>query len=123
MMQGNIALIVDDSLSMRQILRMTLSQIGFEVIEAENGEEGFRQAQRRHADIVLTDINMPVMDGFAFIEKLRSLPDYRHTPVLTLTTTGSDQHRQRGREVGATGWVTKPFNPEKLLGIVKKLLT
>lgn len=101
---------------------------GYELKEAEDGKhalgviELFRNNTGNTFDLLLVDVNMPVMNGFELVEQVREMPDYRFTPILFLTTEGSDQAKQRGRDLHATGWVNKPFSPEKLLSIVERVL-
>jgi len=115
------ALIVDDSESIRMVLRITLSDAGIEVFEATNGEEALNQAQNNIFDFVITDINMPKMDGMDLIRALRKLPHYRFTPILSLTNLNSDKIKQELKSVGATGWLQKPFGPENLIKTIEKL--
>ena len=115
-------LTVDDSPSIRQMLAYVLSSNGYNVIEAGDGEEGLMLAKENQADLVLTDQNMPKMDGIALIKALRGLPAYKQIPIMMLTTESSPALKQLGREAGATGWMVKPFDPEKLLEMLKKIL-
>ena len=115
-------LTVDDSRTLREMLAMTLRAAGFKVSSAEDGAAALALAQTEHFALVITDINMPVLDGFGLIRALRELPDYRHTPILTLTTEDSPAHRQAGRAAGATGWMVKPFDPDRLLAALGRLL-
>jgi two-component system chemotaxis response regulator CheY len=115
-------LAVDDSNSLRQMVTFTLREAGFSVLEASNGAEAFDIAKRERADLVLSDVNMPVMDGLQLVRELRALPEYRCTPVLMLTTESSDEKKQAGKAAGATGWLVKPFDPEKLLATVRRVL-
>ena len=115
-------LTVDDSRTLREMLAMTLRAAGFKVSSAEDGAAALALAQTEHFALVITDINMPVLDGFGLIRALRELPDYRHTPILTLTTEDSPAHRQAGRAAGATGWMVKPFDPDRLLATLGRLL-
>jgi len=115
-------LAVDDSKSLRQMVSFTLRGAGYDVIEAEDGQEALALAQGDDAfNLVLTDQNMPRMDGLTLIRSLRALPAYRTAPILVLTTESSDEMKQQGRAAGATGWIVKPFNPERLVEIVKKV--
>lgn len=116
-------LAVDDSASLRQMVAFTLQHDGHEVVEAADGEEGLSAARREKFDLVITDVNMPRMDGIALIRELRALPGYRTTPLLMLTTETGDEKKQQGRAAGATGWLLKPFNPERLLNVVQRVLT
>ncbi len=115
-------LTVDDSRTLREMLAMTLRAAGFKVSSAEDGAAALALAQTEHFALVITDINMPVLDGFGLIRALRELPDYRHTPILNLTTEDSPAHRQAGRAAGATGWMVKPFDPDRLLATLRRLL-
>lgn len=113
---------VDDSPSMRQLVAFTLRAAGYEVVEAADGVEALKVAQGRRVDLVLTDVNMPNMDGISLVKALRALPAYKFTPILTLTTESSGDKKLEGKAAGATGWIVKPFNPEQLLAVVKKIL-
>lgn len=115
-------LTVDDSPSIRQMLAYVLSSNGYRVIEAGDGEEGLMLAKANQADLVLTDQNMPKMDGITLIKALRALPAYKRVPIMMLTTESSPVLKQQGRDAGATGWMVKPFDPEKLLEMLKKVL-
>jgi len=92
------------------------------VVQAADGAEALAAARTRKFDLVIADINMPNLDGISLVKSLRELPDYRFTPILILTTESQEQKRQEGRNAGATGWIVKPFNPEQLLTVVKKVL-
>ena len=115
-------LAVDDSASLRQMVSFTLKSKGHEVVEAVDGEDGLNAARKQDFDLVITDVNMPKMDGISLIRQLRSLPAYRTTPLLMLTTESGDDKKQQGKSAGATGWLVKPFNPEKLLSVVQRVL-
>lgn len=116
-------LIADDSASMRQMVEFTLREAGHEVVAAEDGLAALNLAKGgTTADLVITDINMPNMDGITLIRELRTLPDFKFTPILTLTTESTAEKKLEGKEAGATGWIVKPFNPEKLLATVNKVL-
>lgn len=113
---------VDDSPSMRQLVSLTLQSAGYEVVEACDGAQALEMAKARRVDLVLTDVNMPKMDGISLVRALRSLPSYKFTPILTLTTESAGDKKLEGKAAGATGWMVKPFNPEQLLGVVRKIL-
>lgn len=113
---------VDDSSSIRQMVAFTLKSAGYEVVEAADGQEGLDKAKQRNFDLVLTDQNMPRMDGLTLIKGLRGLPSYRTTPILMLTTESGDAMKAQGKAAGATGWLVKPFDPQKLLEVVKKVI-
>ncbi|MDP2788418.1 MAG: response regulator [Pseudomonadota bacterium] len=119
---GKLVLTVDDSASIRQMVAFTLRSAGYEVIEAVDGVDGLNKAKSKVADLVLTDQNMPEMDGLTLIRTLRALPDYRSKPILMLTTESSDAMKAAGKAAGATGWLVKPFDPQKLLEVVKKVI-
>jgi two-component system, chemotaxis family, chemotaxis protein CheY len=117
------ALIVDDSPTMRQMVAFTLTNAGFRVIEAEHGKDAVRKVTGRpKLDIVVTDLNMPEMDGIALIKELRKLSSFKFTLILMLTTESAADKKQAGREAGATGWIVKPFNPEVLLKTIAKVM-
>ncbi|GGY22032.1 response regulator [Paludibacterium paludis] len=115
-------LTVDDSNSIRQMVSFTLKSAGYEVAEAPDGNAGLQKAQSDRFDLILTDQNMPGMDGLTLIRHLRKLPSYGATPILMLTTESSDEMKSLGRAAGATGWLVKPFDPQKLLDVVKRLV-
>ncbi len=115
-------LAVDDSKSMRQMVAMTLKSAGFDVTEGEDGVDGLNKAKAGHFDLVLTDINMPNMNGIDFTKALRALPSYKGTPIICLTTESSDEMKAKGKQAGATGWIVKPFSPEKLLATLERVL-
>ena len=115
------ALVVDDSPTMRRMVSEVLRRAGFTIVEGANGEEALRRAENAGVRLVITDFNMPVMGGMALIERLRARPEYRHVPILVLTTESEAGRKQEGRAAGATGWVVKPFDPAKLLELVNRL--
>ena len=115
-------LAVDDSASMRQMVCFTLKTAGFDVTEACNGDEALKVAQQGEYDLVISDVNMPIMDGLTLNRHLRTLPNYKFTPLLMLTTESGTEKKQEGRSAGATGWIVKPFNPDQLLATVRKVL-
>jgi two-component system, chemotaxis family, chemotaxis protein CheY len=115
-------LAVDDSASMRQMVSFTLKSAGYAVVQAEDGEDAYEKAQSGRFDLVLTDQNMPRLDGIGLTRKLRQHPAYAGTPILILTTESSDQMKQAGRAAGATGWMVKPFDPAKLIEVIRKVV-
>ncbi len=115
-------LIVDDSASMRQMVSFTLKGAGYQVEEAADGVEAVRKAKANPFNVVITDVNMPNMDGITLIKELRGLPTYKFTPLLLLTTESSADKKAQGKQAGATGWMVKPFSPDQLLATVKKVL-
>ena len=114
-------LAVDDSKTMREMVSFTLKGAGYEVVEAEDGQAALSLLNGGKVDAVITDLNMPNMNGFELIRALRANPAYKFTPILMLTTEGDDSKKQEGKSAGATGWIVKPFNPEKLVEVVKKV--
>ena len=115
-------LTVDDSTSMRQMVKATLQSAGYDVVEAADGQEALDWARGNSVDLVISDVNMPRMDGITLVSQLRSLPAYRLTPLLLLTTESSQDKKMEGKRAGATGWIVKPFNPAQLLATLQKLL-
>ena len=115
-------LAVDDSASMRQMVSFTLKGAGYDVIEAVDGVDALNKAKGKTVNMVLTDVNMPNMDGITLIKELRKLPNYKFTPMLMLTTESAGDKKAQGKSAGATGWLVKPFNPDQLLGTIKKVI-
>lgn len=115
-------LVVDDSASMRQMVSFALTSAGFSVEEAEDGAVALVRAKGQRFNAVVTDVNMPNMDGISLIRELRQLPDYKFTPMLMLTTESAADKKSEGKAAGATGWLVKPFNPEQLVATVQKVL-
>ena len=115
-------LAVDDSASMRQMVSFTLKGAGFDVTEANDGQQALEIAKTRSFDLVLSDVNMPVMDGITLVKNLRTLGDYKFTPILMLTTESAGDKKGEGKAAGATGWIVKPFNPDQLLKTIKRVL-
>jgi two-component system, chemotaxis family, chemotaxis protein CheY len=117
-----VILAVDDSASMRQMVRFTLEGAGYKVMQAADGVEALTIAKTSNADLVLTDVNMPRMDGLSLVRELRALANYKFVPMLVLTTESGNDTKLRGKEAGATGWIVKPFNPEQLLATIARVL-
>ena len=115
-------LAVDDSPSMRRMVAHVLTSAGYTVLEAGDGVDALELARVERIDAVLTDHNMPRMDGIALVRRLRALPGHARTPIMLLTTESSPEIKQRGREAGATGWMVKPFDPERLIEVFARLL-
>ncbi len=113
---------VDDSASIRQMVKMTLDGAGYTVLEAADGAQGLAQARSKTVDVVITDLNMPVMDGMTFVKELRKLPAYMGVPILLLTTESDAAKKAQAKAAGATGWITKPFQPQQLLDTLKKVI-
>ena len=113
---------VDDTASMRQMISFTLNSVGYEVIQAGDGSEALKLAKDRKVDLVICDLNMPNMDGITLVRELRGKPAYKFVPLLVLTTEATADRKQQGKAAGATGWLVKPFNPERLLATIAKVL-
>lgn len=117
-------LIVDDSTMLRDMLNYALNEGGYtDVVEAVDGVDGLKKAQENNFDLIISDVNMPNMDGLTLIKELRKLPLYAKKPILVLTTERSDEMKARGKEAGATGWIVKPFVPDQLLKAVNIVLS
>jgi two-component system, chemotaxis family, chemotaxis protein CheY len=119
---ARLILTVDDSESIRLMMKLTLTAEGYEVVQAADGIEALEVARERVADLVLTDINMPRMDGLTLIKELRALPGYKTVPMLILTTESGQERKQMGKANGATGWLVKPFNDRQLLATISRVL-
>jgi two-component system, chemotaxis family, chemotaxis protein CheY len=115
-------LAVDDSGALRQMLAFSLKTAGYQVVEAVDGQDALEKARRSPFDLVLTDQNMPRMDGLTLIRTLRSMAGYRKVPILMLTTEFGDEMKAKGRAAGANGWLVKPFDPQRLIEVVNKVL-
>jgi two-component system chemotaxis response regulator CheY len=115
-------LVVDDSVTIRQMVSFTLKEAGFSVVEASDGQEALERLSSQRMDVILTDLNMPRLDGIGLIRALRGRPASKYTPVLMLTTESQESKRQEGRSAGATAWLVKPFHPDKLLQVIAKVL-
>jgi two-component system chemotaxis response regulator CheY len=116
------ALIVDDSFSIRELVAYTLKEAGFQVLQGGNGAEALTQLAKGRVDLIITDLNMPVMDGITFIRNARASANGKYVPILMLTTESQADKKQQGKAAGATGWMVKPFHPQKLLDTIKKVL-
>lgn len=115
-------LTVDDSASIRQMVKFTLSKEGYSIIEAFDGQDALTKIGGVKVDMVITDLNMPNMDGITLIKQLRAKPEFRFTPIIMLTTESQDSKKTEGKAAGATGWIVKPFQPEQLVAVTKKVL-
>ena len=115
-------LAVDDSPSIRQMIAFTLKAAGYNVIEAVDGQDALEKSKQQLFNLVLTDQNMPRMDGITLIRQLRTLPQYKTVPLLMLTAESSDKMKAQGRAAGASGWIVKPFDPQRLLETIKKVI-
>jgi two-component system, chemotaxis family, chemotaxis protein CheY len=115
-------LVVDDSTSMRQMVSFTLREAGFDVLEGANGQEALTRVQGKSVALVVTDLNMPLMDGLTLIRQLRAKPEFKFTPILMLTTESQQEKKMEGKAAGATGWIVKPFQPDQLLQVINKVV-
>lgn len=114
-------LIVDDSASLRQVVAMTLKGAGYEVVEACDGVDALGKLKGQKINLVISDVNMPNMDGISFVKEMKKLPEFKFTPVIMLTTEGQEEKKQQGQAAGAKAWVVKPFQPAQMLAAVSKL--
>jgi len=119
---GKTILIVDDSASLRQIVKLTLTGAGYTVIEAGDGKEALGKTDGQKIHLIISDVNMPNMDGLTFLQEVKKIPAYKFTPVIMLTTETSDEKKKAGQMGGAKAWVVKPFQPAQMLAAVSKLL-
>lgn len=119
---GKKVLIVDDSAAIRQLVSLALKGAGYEVMEAVHGKDALRKLGNGTVDMMLTDLNMPEMDGIEFIKTVRSTAALKFTPIVMLTTEAQEARKQEGKQAGASGWIVKPFKPSDLVGIVKKFV-
>jgi two-component system chemotaxis response regulator CheY len=119
---SKVILTVDDSASVRQMVSFTLKGAGYQVIEATDGEDALNKIGHSSVNMIITDLNMPGMDGIALIRNARANPALKFIPIIMLTTESQAEKKQEGKQAGATGWIVKPFKPEQLLAVVKKVL-
>jgi two-component system, chemotaxis family, chemotaxis protein CheY len=119
---GKIIMTVDDSASVRQMVSFTLKEAGYDVLEAADGSDALEKLNGQRAAMVITDLNMPVMDGIELVRALRSDAAYKFIPIIMLTTESQTEKKQEGKAAGATGWIVKPFKPDQLLSVVRKVL-
>lgn len=116
-------MIVDDSVSLRQVVRIALRGAGFDVMEAGDGQEALEQLDGKKIHLVISDVNMPRMDGIAFVKAIKQIPAYRFTPVLMLTTESGAESKSKGQAAGAKAWMLKPFQPAQIVSVVSRLIT
>jgi two-component system, chemotaxis family, chemotaxis protein CheY len=119
---AKIILCVDDSASIRQMVKLTLAGAGYQVVQACDGADGLAKARETHVNLVVTDLNMPVMNGIGLIRELRKLTNYKGVPIIFLTTESDPGMKQEAKAAGATAWITKPFQQEQLVGVVRKVI-
>jgi two-component system, chemotaxis family, chemotaxis protein CheY len=115
-------LIVDDSRTVRESLKFFLTEGGYQVIEGCDGQDALKVIEGKSCDLVITDVNMPNMDGLTLLAELRQMKDYKFTPILVLTTESQQNIMDKGKELGATGWIVKPFDNEKVMAVIKKVI-
>lgn len=115
-------LAADDSATMRQMVGFCLKQAGYAVVEAQDGVDALTKLKAQKVDLVITDLNMPRMNGIDLIKQIRTLPGYRFTPILMLTTESQEPRKREGQAAGATGWIVKPFDPPQLLKVIRRVL-
>jgi len=119
---GKTIMTVDDSTSVRQMVSFTLKGAGYEVIEAIDGKDALSKLEKNPVNMVITDLNMPNLDGIGLIKQIRANAAYRFLPIIMLTTESQESKKQEGKQAGATGWIIKPFKPEQLIAVVKRVL-
>lgn len=119
---SQVIMTVDDSASIRQMVAFTLKQAGYAVVEAIDGQDALDKMAKNPVNMLITDLNMPRMDGIELIRKVRSQAQYKFIPVIMLTTESQDEKKMAGKQAGATGWIVKPFKPDQLITVVKKVL-
>jgi two-component system chemotaxis response regulator CheY len=115
-------LIVDDSASVRQVVGISLKQAGYDVIEGVDGKDALKKLTGQKVHLIISDVNMPNMDGISLVKAVKQMPAYKFTPIVMLTTESQDAKKKEGQEAGAKAWDVKPFKPEQLLGVVQKLV-
>jgi two-component system, chemotaxis family, chemotaxis protein CheY len=119
---SKVIMAVDDSTSIRQMVGFILKDAGYEVIEAVDGKDAVNHLNKSAVDMIITDLNMPNMDGIELIKHVRTMPKHKYIPIVMLTTESQEEKKQSGRSAGATGWIVKPFKPDQLLAVIKKVL-
>ena len=119
---GKTILVVDDSASVRQVVSIALKGAGYDVIQGSDGRDALKQLDGRRIHLIISDVNMPNMDGITFVAEAKKLPAYKFTPVIMLTTESQDEKKRQAQAAGAKAWVTKPFQPEQMLAAVSKLI-
>ena len=113
---------VDDSASIRQMICFTLKEAGYEVVEASDGEDALTKLEGNHIHMMITDLNMPRLNGMELVQRMRAMPGYKYIPIIMLTTESAGEKKQQCKLAGATGWIVKPFKPEQLLAVVEKVM-
>lgn len=120
---SKLILVVDDSASLRQVVSTALQDEGYETLEASDGQDALNKLDGKRINLVISDVNMPNMDGITFLKELKKLPNYKFTPVIMLTTESQESKKAEGKEAGAKAWVVKPFQPQQLVSAVNKLIS
>ncbi|WP_232223086.1 response regulator [Desulfosarcina sp. BuS5] len=121
-MMAKIIMTADDSASIRQMVSFTLKDAGYEVVEAVDGKDALNKLNGAKVNMLITDLNMPNMDGISLIKQVRAEPEFKFIPIIMLTTESQAEKKQEGKAAGATGWIVKPFKPEQLIAVIKKVL-
>jgi len=121
-MTSKTIMIIDDSSSIRQVVNLTLKKVGYDVIEAVDGEDALKKLIGQRVNLIVCDVNMPRMDGITFLKNLKAMPNHKYTPVIMLTTESQEARKQEGKLAGAKAWVVKPFKPEQMLEAIEKLM-
>ena len=119
---AKVIMTADDSASMRQMISFTLKQAGYDVVEAIDGQDALNKIGKSAVSMLITDLNMPRVDGIELIRQVRAMPEYKFIPIVMLTTESADEKKTAGKAAGATGWIVKPFTQDQLLGVIKKVL-
>lgn len=119
---GKTIMIVDDSASLRQVVAIALRGAGYDVVEAQNGQDALSKLDGKKINLIISDVNMPVMDGISMVKEVKKLPAYKFTPIIMLTTEGADDKKKEGQAAGAKAWIVKPFQPEQMLKAVSMLI-
>ncbi len=114
-------MVVDDSASIRMVVGIALRGAGYEVIEAKDGQDALNKMSGQKLHLIISDVNMPIMDGITFVKAVKQMPSYRFTPIIMLTTESDESKKSEGQAAGAKAWVVKPFKPEQMIGAVQKL--
>ena len=119
---GKTILIVDDSASLRQVVAIALRGAGYDVLEAQNGKDALGKLDGKKINLIISDVNMPIMDGISLVKEVKKLPAYKFTPIIMLTTEGAEEKKKEGQAAGAKAWIVKPFQPEQMLKAVSTLI-
>jgi two-component system chemotaxis response regulator CheY len=113
---------VDDSASVRLMVKFTLAELGFEIVEAVDGSDALRKIEKKPVQMLITDINMPELDGISLVKKVREIPACKFIPIIMLTTESQEEKKREGKKAGATGWIVKPFRPDQLVAVVRRVM-